>query len=333
MYDVITFGSATVDIFADTFDRKHLSKKQKDLRYNHIISYEVGEKILIRELHMAVGGGGTNTAVTFARFGLKTGFCGSIGQDSSAILVKDYLSKERIDFLGCESKEKTGLSIVLDSIEHDRTILAYKGANNSLSCVDTKDFVGAKVFYFSSLLEKSFETHKKMLDFAEKHGIKVAFNPSSYQAILGYKKLSSLLSKTDFLILNKEEAQDLLENTTPHVNDLLESIQSKIRQSPGVVIITDGGNGAFSYDGHEMLHVLPNKVKVVESTGAGDAFASGFMAALLYGKSVKEALSYGAANSESVISHYGAKETILTYKEVQKKSKKVKVISYIVDSK
>lgn len=327
MYDVITFGSATMDIFADTFDRKHLTKKQKNMRYEHIISYEVGKKVLIRDLHMAVGGGGTNTAVTFARFGLKTAFCGALGEDSSAEMVKLYLQKENIDFVGCSSKEQTGLSIVLDSIEHDRTILAYKGANNMLQKLDTEKFKNAKLFYFSSLLEKSFETHKKMLDFAEQNGIKVAFNPSAYQAVQGCKKLASVLAKTDFLILNKEEAQDLLGNITPQIEDLLIDLQKKIRNKPGVVIITDGGKGAYAYDGTEMFRVKPNNITVVESTGAGDAFASGFMAALLYGKSVKEALSYGAANSESVITHTGAKDTILTYAQAQKKSKKVKVVN------
>lgn len=325
MYDVICFGSATIDNFIDTFDRKHLTEAQKKMRYKHMISYSTGDKILIREMNTSIGGGGTNTALTFKRFNHTTAYCGAIGNDSNALIIKDYLKKQGIDFVGHTVEDNSGYSVILDSIEHDRTILTYKGSNDKLSLkkLDLEKFSGAKLFYFSSLLNGSFETQKKILQLAEQYHIKVAFNPSSYQACQGHEALKDVLSKTNYLILNKEEAQDLAKTENPHHRELL-ILLKKYLAKESTVIITDGKSGAYAYDGFKAYHIIPNPLQVVESTGAGDAFASGFMSGILHGKAMQESLQLAMANSQSVIMHKGAKEKILTYEEAQDSVKKNK---------
>jgi len=325
VYDIITFGSATVDIFADTYDRKHLTKEDEHMRYQNIISYRTGDKILIQKLSITVGGGGTNTAVTFKRFGLKTAFCGCVGNDTTGMTIKNYLKEQSIAFIGHEDKESSGMSIILDSIEHDRTILTHKGANNCLSMTPGNQFVGTKAFYFSSLLGKSVKTHISMVKFAEKHDIKVAFNPSLYQVTKGYKPLLPLLARTQYLILNKEEAQALCESNTPHAKELLSFLKTKIDEH-GIVIITDGARGAYAFDGERFVHIAAKKVKVVESTGAGDAFASAFVAASIKGQDTENALRLAMANSQSVIMAPGAKENILTWNEAEKIALKSKYV-------
>jgi ribokinase len=320
-YDVITFGSATIDIYADTYDRKDI---KPDMRYKHQIAYPTGAKILIQDLRVSVGGGGTNTAVTFARFGLKTGFCGCIGEDSNAGIIRGSLQKEGVEFIGHTSKEMTSVSVVLDSIEHDRTILTYKGASNDLQYKKINPHqLRAKLFYFSSLLGKGFETQEKIISNVNPE-TKIAFNPSSYQAKFGAKKLRKILERTNFLLLNKGEAQELLDSTNPHEKELLQKIHKLLHQE-ALVIITDGSRGIFCYDGNVFLHAPANNVKIKESTGAGDAFASGFLGALIKGKAVEDALKCGMANAESVIQHTGAKEIILSWNEAEKKARKQKV--------
>ncbi|MFT4326200.1 MAG: carbohydrate kinase family protein [Candidatus Woesearchaeota archaeon] len=326
MYDVVAFGSATVDMFVDTYDRKHISKMQKKMDYEHMIAYPIGDKIIINNLDISIGGGGTNTAVTFKRFDLSTAYCGCLGNDYYGIVIKDFLERENIVFLGHTARERTGTSVILDSIKHDRTILTYKGANNKLSYTKLdKNALSAKLFYFSSLIEGSFETQLKLFSFAKKNGIVVAFNPSSYQSEQG-KKLWSSLAYVDYLILNKEEAQLLLVNETPHVKELLEGLFAKLKKKNGVVIITDGKEGAFAFDGTIFYKVPPRDIEVVESTGAGDAFASGFVASYLKSKDMEFSLKMGAANAESVITHSGAKEKILTRKEAELLASKVEVV-------
>lgn len=317
-YDVITFGSATIDIYADTYDRKNL---REDMRYKHQIVYPTGAKILINDLRISVGGGGTNTAVTFARFGLKTAYCGCIGEDTYSGTIRGQLQREGIEFIGHAASEMTSVSIVLDSIEHDRTILTHKGASNKLLYKKLEPHqLHAKLFYFSSLLEDAFETQEKIIRLVNPD-TKIAFNPSSYQAKMGTKKLEKILKRTNFLILNKGEAQELLDTTNPHEKELLEDMH-KLLHEESLAIITDGPRGIFCYDGNVFLHAPANPVKISESTGAGDAFSSGFLGALLKEKSVEDALKIGMANAESVIQNKGAKEIILDWKTAEKLAKK-----------
>ncbi|MFT4312836.1 MAG: carbohydrate kinase family protein, partial [Candidatus Woesearchaeota archaeon] len=131
MYDVITCGSATFDVFVQS-DNDTITIETGSKLSQKLIAYESGAKILIDELLYAIGGGGTNTAVSFSRLGCKTGYIGCLGDDEPSDSVRELLDREHIDFLGHDTNEKTGYSIILDSKAQDRTILTYKGANNRL---------------------------------------------------------------------------------------------------------------------------------------------------------------------------------------------------------
>ena len=295
-FDVITFGSAVVDVFVNT----DISEKR------NFISYPVGSKILIKELRFDIGGGGTNTAVAFSRFGLKTGCICGIGDDSDGEEILSLLKKEKITFLGKqEKKAKSGYSIVLDSKEKNRTILTYKGVNDNLSLdeINLKE-IKTKWLYYSSLLGQSFETQKKLARILKKKGTKLAFNPSSY--LIKRVNLDSILKLCDILILNKKEARMLTKN-----KDLLVGLN---KLGPKIVIITDKSNLIGCYDGVKKYFLRPNNIKVVERTGAGDAFASGFVAGLIKGKSIEYCLKLGLRESESVIRYFGAKNNLLRMK-------------------
>ena len=313
MYDVITVGSATIDVFVDT--DSELIKIKTAKQEEQLIAYPAGTKLIIKNLNFTVGGGGTNTAVAFSRLGLKVGYLGEIGKDENGQQILTLLKKEKIDFLGSLGGEQTGYSVVLDSIEHDRTILTYKGANNELEWNEIKKSkLKTKWFYFASMVGKSFNTLELLADFAQKNKINIAFNPSSYQTKKGLSYLSKIIKKTTILILNKEEAQDLVGNDS--VEYLLKRLSS---HGPEIVIITDGKYGSYAYDHKTIYHLIPRKIKVVESTGAGDSFASSFVSSYIKSKDILLALRVAQTNSESVLQHYGAKNQLLTKKELDKK--------------
>ena len=145
MYDIITFGSAVIDIFVDTEEREK----------GKFIAYPVGSKILIKKLRFDIGGGGTNTAVAFSRLGLKTGCICKLGGEFESKKILSLLKKEKISFLGkIEEKATPGYSIILDSKENNRTILTYKGLNDSLkfSELDTKKINTKWLYYSLSLI-------------------------------------------------------------------------------------------------------------------------------------------------------------------------------------
>mgnify|MGYP006302956717 CR=1 FL=1 len=316
-FDVVVCGSATVDVFANT--ESELIEIRSADSSESLIAYPSGSKILIKELIFEIGGGGTNTAVAFSRMGCKTGYVGCLGDDENAARVLNLLKKEKISFLGHSTGEQTGYSIILDSIEHDRTILTYKGANDHLKQRSIKPFT-TQWFYFSSMMNGSFSTQKKLAKRAQKEGINLAYNPSEYQAKQGYQTLKPILDATTVLIMNKEEAEYLAGFGT--MDEILVRLHGF---GIPVVCVTDGPRGVFAIDDAHYYSAKPSKVKVVETTGAGDAFASGFVSAYLKRNDVRDAIRVGIVNSESVITHYGAKNVLLSDRQARQRVKDIHV--------
>jgi len=302
MFDIITFGSAVVDVFVNT--------KAKEIK--NFVCYNAGSKILIKELRFDIGGGGTNTAVAFSRFGLKTGWISKLGNDENGKKILEMMKSEKVDFLGKISKGLTGYSIVLDSSGNDRTILTYKGINDKISISDVPlKKIKTKWLYYSSLLGKSFESQKKLAEILSRKGTKIAFNPSSY--LIKNKNINPLLKLCDILVLNREEAGMLTKDS-----DLLLGLH---KLGPRVIVITDKDKKVECYDGKKKYSINPHKnIKVVERTGAGDAFASGFVAGRIAGWPMQKCLELGLRESESVLGHFGAKNNLLRM-NIMKKNK------------
>ncbi|MDD5700207.1 MAG: carbohydrate kinase family protein [Candidatus Nanoarchaeia archaeon] len=296
MFDIITFGSAVVDIFVDT----DMAEKKGN------ICYSIGSKVLIKNLKFNIGGGGTNTAVAFSRLGFKTGYIGKLDNDFGGNKILDLLRKEKVGFLGkiaAHANEFGGYSIILDSKENDRTVLTYKGLNDSIKISDLSlKQIQTRWLYLSSLLEDSFATQKTLANGLYKNGTKIAFNPSEYA--IKVLDLMPILKITEILILNKEEAELLCRKNRVHEKDLLKGLHSL---GPRIVVITNKDKEVLAYDGERKYFLVPHKIKVKERTGAGDAFASGFVAGQMAGKSIEDSLNLGLQESESVIRHQGAK--------------------------
>lgn len=318
-HDIICVGSATVDVFAKT--ESELIKIKTRNSEEDLIAYPVGSKILVRELEFQIGGGGTNTAVSFSHLGFRTGYLGNIGNDENSRKILSLLKKEGIDFLG-SMRGMAGYSVILDSIEEDRTILAYKGANDDFQRKDVKPaLLDSGWMYCSSMMGKSFETLKHVAQLAKRKKMKLAFNPSSYQAKMGAKALKPIFSSTTALILNREEAGLLLGKTNASPKELVRGLHSL-----GIpyVCVTDGKNGAYASDRKRILFAKPLKVKVVETTGAGDGFASAFVSGLMLGKHLDACLRMGMLQAESVVTHMGAKAHLMTMAEMNRAMKKDK---------
>jgi len=318
MYDVITIGSSTVDVFAKTKFSEVIkimdSKGETDL-----LAYPTGSKILIEKLEFTTGGGATNTAVALSRLGHKVACISKSGCGANAEKIKRHLKKDKVDtsLMVCSKNGRTGYSIILDSIEHDRTILAFKGSNNDLKFneINLKK-LKTKWFYFSTMIGKSFKTLEKLAKFAEKKGIKIAFNASQYLAEKGINYSKDILKRTNIFILNKEEASLMTKRNK--IEDMFKTLGKLVK----IIVITDGKNGASAYDGKYIYTIKSNNIKVIETTGAGDAFASSFLSGIIKKNNIEFALKLARTNAESVIQHHGAKNKLLTYKEALKVMKK-----------
>ena len=319
MYDVITVGSSTVDVFAKT-KFSELIKIMSNNTKKDFLAYPTGSKILIEELNFTTGGGATNTAVCLARLGQKVSCISKTGSGSNASKIINHLKRENIDsnLIVCSKNSRTGYSIILDSLKHDRSILAFKGSNNNLKFSEiNRKKLNTKWFYFSTMLGESFKTLEKLAKFAEKNKIKIAFNASEYLVKKGSRFLKNILEKTDIFVLNKDEAKLLVKKEK--IDNILKAIH---KLGPRTVIITDGKNEFFVFDGEFIYSARPTKTKIIETTGAGDAFAASFLSGMIKKNNIEFAMRLASANSESVIQHHGAKNKLLNYKEALKIIKK-----------
>ena len=309
MRGVIVVGNIASDFFVDS---KWPETNEGELPS---ICYPVGAKIFIKNMDVFVGGGGFNTSVTFSRMGLKTSYFGKIIKDEQGDSFLKALKSEKIKFIGPRGKGIGSHSIILDTLKHHRTIFVFKGRDNHISF---KDFKKQKAdwFYFSSMVGKSLRAQVEIANYAKKNGIKVAYNPSEYLISGERKAVLRLVKNVNVLILNKEESE-LLAGSKDKVAEKLMDL------GPEIICITDGKNGAIAYDcrGEKIYSIIPNDVKIRETAGAGDAFASGFISGMIKKNDIKFALELGLSNSESVIQHLGANNKILKWSQVSKQKK------------
>jgi len=320
IHDITTIGSATVDYFADT--DSELIRIDTRTTSQQLLAFPLGEKILVNDFNISTGGGGTNTAVAFSRLGLKTAYLGKIGIDINGDYIVDYLKQQGIDFIGTRAGP-SGASIILNGLRNDRTILAYKGINNCMQAEDMPD-ISSPWVYLASMMEQSWTTVVEVLSRGLNAGkFKLAFNPSSYQAELGYEQLKVLTDKTSLLIMNREEACKYLGHDPKDKHDQGELARALAKQPQMLAVVTDGAEGAWVWDGRDErgLWARPRTdIKIAETTGAGDAFASTFTACLIKGLPLEDMLHYAMTNAESILQHKGAKERLLPWDQLQQEA-------------
>ncbi|MFH1510836.1 MAG: carbohydrate kinase family protein, partial [Candidatus Woesearchaeota archaeon] len=225
--------------------------------------------------------------------------------------IMGLLNLEGVDTsLMPKGEGRTGFSIVLDAYKHDHTILAFKGSNDELHLSEARlSKMKTKWFYFSSMMGRSYKTIEKLAVWAKKNNTRVMFNPSSYLCRKGKNYLAKLLRNCAILVLNKEEAEMLSQKKK--VREMLKTLS---RMGPELTIITDGKNGAYLHE-KGFYRIKSRKVKVVETTGAGDAFGSSFLGAYIRTGDLELSLKIGMVNAESVIQHVGSKNKLLTWNE------------------
>jgi len=317
MFDIICIGGAVIDLFVNTASELITINDNILSRKENLIAYPVGSKLLIKDFKKDFGGGAFNAAVSFSRLNLKTGFLGCLSKDENGRAILKKMIEENIEFLGHFSNEPNGFSIVLDSRDEERTILTYRGCNESFDFkrID-KDKIRTKWFYLSSLHGKSFESSKKIVDFAIKNKNKIAFNPGTYLARLGFNELRKIIENLNILVLNKQEAQLISERED--VKEQMVFLKNFVKDA---VVVTDGKNGAYAYDSNYFYRSRVPKVKVKETTGAGDAFSSSFVYGMIKKADVEFALKCGICNSISVVQNFGAQNILLKEKELLKRIK------------
>lgn len=320
MYDIITIGAATRDVFlvSDAF----VAFKSKKFATGMGECVALGSKIEVSDLVLTTGGGATNAAATFSRLGFRTATICRVGDDSPGKDVVEDLSRFGVSthLVRMIKGGETAYSTILTMNDGERTVLVYRGTSSEFASRDLPDVAlkNTKWIYLTSL-GGNVTLAKTILMTARKAGVKVAWNPGKKELEGGLKVFAPLLPMIDVLNMNLEEATLL--TGKKKLPDMF-----KLLHTNGLVrLITDGTNGATVYRDGWMAHAKTTGVKSISKTGAGDAFGSGFVAALIKTADLNEALRVGMANAESVIQSYGAKNGILTTWPSVFKKRQVKI--------
>lgn len=309
-YDVLCVGSATVDNYL--FVEKPFS------------SLKLGDKALVKSFVVHSGGGATNSAVALSRFGLRVKVLSKLGKDHDAEFIQRELLEHRIENLCIHhSKKHTDVSTIMEFRKNrDRIILTHKGASTNLSFEDVPTArLSCRWIYLATLMGTSLATAKQLAALAQKKNIPLLFNPSLYLAEKGKRSLQPILNATRILVLNLEEAQALAGKKLP-VLQLLKELQSFGLE---IVIITDSSRRLYARCRDKCYSLMPPSVKVVHTTGAGDAFTAAFLGAYIKGHTFADCLRLGQVNSTSVIQDIGVKHRLLTHNEAVEKLNKYKI--------
>lgn len=314
-FDVITIGSATRDVFL----RSRAIKIIRDASFStgEGECFALGSKIDVDQIVFETGGGATNAAVSFSRQGLRTAFAGKIGAtDERGQVILAALKKEKVDIsiVSKDRKKSTAYSVLLLTTRGERTALVYRGASADFQ---TKDFHWSKMktkwIYVSSLAGK-IPILKSIWQHAERIGAKIAWDPGAGELALGREKLMPFLKQTAILHINQEEAAKLMglgfeqdEKSFDHIRKLV----------GGVTIVTGGTEGALAGTNNISWRSTTHPIQVIDTTGAGDAFTSGFTAMYIRtGGNIPKSLQFATANSESVIRSIGAKAGLLRTRRI-----------------
>lgn len=318
-FDLITIGDSTID----TFIRIHEASVECDLnRRDCKLCVPYGSKIPVDKIAYGVAGNAANVAVGAARLGLKTAIYTNLGDDNQGRRIHDALLENAVfgDYIVVNKDKTSNLSVVL-TFQGERTIFVYhQDWFYTLPKLKNSSWI-----YLTSMAQ-SF-TNSNIMDeichYIEKSNAKMIFAPGTYQLKADIKRYPAILEKCELLIVNFEEAKLILD---VQMSDFIktEDILSKlILLGVKNVVVTDGAEGSWAYDGEQFLKAGIIKTEVFEKTGAGDAYASALVAALASGESLKEAMAWGTINAASAISTTGPQKGLLSRDNLLKKRKEI----------
>ncbi|OGG70472.1 hypothetical protein A3F27_03590 [Candidatus Kaiserbacteria bacterium RIFCSPHIGHO2_12_FULL_53_13] len=311
-YDIVSFGDITIDCFIKLIEaRVNCDINDRNcmlcMRFGQKIPFESATEVL------AVGNG-PNAAVSASRLGLKSALVGHVGADKNGSACLEALKKEGVatEYVRTHENIKTNYHYVLQ-YEAERTILI----KHEKYPYELPVFGEApRWFYLTSLPAHALDYQLAIAKYAQSNGVKLAFQPGTFQIAAGKDALASVYKAADIFFCNKEEAQKILATDENDIKKLLAGARAL---GPKIAVITDGRNGAFMMDdsGCWSSPMYPDPAPPQNRTGAGDAAASTMIAYIAMGFEPKDALQRGLINSASVVQHIGAQAGLLTKDELE----------------
>ncbi|EKE12984.1 MAG: hypothetical protein ACD_13C00108G0004 [uncultured bacterium] len=312
-FDLLSIGDSALDVFMTPTESETVCRIDTK---ECLIAFSYGDKIPVKNLEFSIGGNAANNAVGVRRLGVSTGIVLTLGADNVGDMIVKRLKDELVDVTYVIQQPSTSSNYsTIINYSGERTIFVYHAPRSYEFPVQLPV---APWVYLTSMGESFRPFYIHLVDWKKRNPqIKLAFNPGSWQMRANFDEIKDVMSLTYVIFVNRKEAEKLtgFGDSTKRERDLLISL-SKL--GPKICVITDGSKGSFAYDSINgkflSAGVLP--VDAYERTGAGDAFGSGTLSALVHGKTLDEALLWGTCNSASVIGYTGSQRGLLKFEEM-----------------
>lgn len=323
MFDLISIGDSDIDTFIPIEDAVVVSADGM-----RMLAFPYGRKVPVGPSKSMVAGNAANNAVGSSRLKLKTAIytnVGNLDDDSADDRIREKLKKEGVDIrYVIENADLPSNHHIILEYKGERTILVYHQPWK----FHLPDLDKSKWVYLTSLSPTYIDSNiiEQLINYIERSRAKLAYQPGTFQIRQGAKKQARLLSLCEIIVMNLEEAKMFLgydAEDSVSFKKLLKGISDL-----GVkrVVITDGGEGSYGYDGENFFKLEIFPAKMIQMTGAGDAYSTACVAGLFYGMSLQEAMRWGAANGASVVEQIGTQSGLLTYNQMLDKLKENKGI-------
>lgn len=314
-FDVITIGDAVKDTFIKPCST-HFCSLQINMHGDNLCIRH-GDKISVDEISYSLGGSATNVAVGLRRLGLKTAIIGAVGDDAVADEIITQLNGEKVETMWLKKYKgvMTSASVIV-IFNSERTIFVYRGFKEYHKVIIPKN-IKTDWIYLGPAAKEISRIYSNLVSLASEKNVKIAINPGNRQIEQGKSDLLRIIKVAKLLVLNKQEALDLTGLSKFVENRKLLLVLKSY--GPQIVVITDGKNGAFVCDENNRfgINILLAK-QVIDPTGAGDAFSTGFLAKYIDNNDIGEALRWGIINSSRVIEQYGAQTNLQTRLQIEK---------------
>lgn len=298
-FDVVGFGALNVD---------------KLYRVSRIARED--EESFVIEFREACGGSAANTVVGLARLGLKTGFIGKVSKDREGRILLEEFRREGVDTGGIILAEGGRSGVVLGFVDPrgERALYVDPGVNDRIEFGELNfEYVrNTRFLHLTSFVgEKSFEAQKRLVE-GLPSGVLVSFDPGALYARRGMSSLRPIIERSFVMLPNETELRLLTRK------DYKAGAKALIDEGISVVAVKLGEKGCYVTDGEESRLVKPFEAKVIDTTGAGDAFNAGFLYGLFEGKDLQECGRLGNLVAAHCITKIGARTGLPTRSELEK---------------
>lgn len=305
---ILGIGSALVDILTRIPNGQILQElnlpKESMTYVDALTSVAIGDKLAHLGNQMASGGSAANTMSGLAQLGVEAGFLSKVGKDEVGRFFEKQMIETHVKPLMLKSDTPSGRVQALVTTDGERTFATCLGAAAELCADDIMPelFEGWDIFYVEGYLVANPTMLRKAIETAKAKGMTIAIDLASYNVVEESRDflLELVNDYVDIVFANEKEAFAL---TSMEPEAALHFIADRC----DIAVVKVGPKGAFVQRGNEIVTIPPMKAEVVDTTGAGDMWAAGFLAGLVKGESLQKCGMMGAIVAKNIIEVMGAK--------------------------